>query len=134
MLLTTHGLHGFLQAIVDLVNRDPPLTAPTLAAALTPEGAAAGRSWALEAWANVLLPLVAGFAQAQGQAVLAERAGEHYATVPGGGDNQVLTRMLAITGLPALPRLAIDQQGLLEIWSRRCSTQSCETCPLAAAG
>jgi hypothetical protein len=130
-LMAAHGLRGCLQAMISLVDRDPPAAGAHLVALLAPDGAGAGRSWALEAWASVLLPLLAAYGAAEGTGTLAARAAGLYASLPGGGDNQLLARMLAITGLPALPRLAVDQQGLLEIWSRHCSHQACATCPLA---
>ncbi len=129
-MLAADGLEGFLEAISALVDRQPAPRTGELLAPLMPDGTAIGRSWALEAWTNVLLPLLAGAGQAQGSATLTERAERLYTTLPGGGDNRVLERMRAIAGLQEMPRRACEQQGLLHIWSRYCSEQRCAECPL----
>lgn len=127
-LLGAHGLRGLLTAMIELVEGEPPPAPARLVALLASDGA--GRSWALEAWTNVLLPLLAGFGQARGREGLTARAVALNEGLPGGGDNRILARMVAIAGLSETPRLAIDQQGLLEIWSRHCGMQACATCPL----
>lgn len=133
-VLAQHGLLGFLDHIAALINRQPLPGAAALIAPLMPAGGTTGRAWALEAWTNVLLPLLAGYGHAHEQPRLAARALEIYGTLPGGGENQLLERMVKITGLPATPRPAVEQQGLLQLWQRYCSIQACATCPLATHG
>ncbi|HWE62793.1 MAG TPA: DUF2851 family protein [Chloroflexota bacterium] len=129
-VLAQDGLCGFLERISALVEQ-PGVTVAALLAPLLPDGASSGRGWALESWTNVLLPLLAGRGHAHNRALLATRALEIYGTLPGGGENRILERMVAIAGLPHAPRTAIEQQGLLQIWQDSCGTQACAACPLA---
>jgi hypothetical protein len=101
-------------------------------ALLEADGRVPGRSWILEALANVLLPLVAARAGDEDNASLGERAVRAYTQLPGGGQNAVLERMTRITGLRMTPRAAVEQQGLLHLWSMYCSRQLCGLCPLSA--
>ncbi|HVA90725.1 MAG TPA: DUF2851 family protein [Chloroflexota bacterium] len=133
-VVATDGLHGLLGRLSELVDRAEPPRLAELLAPLLPEGAGAGRSWALEAWTNTLLPLLAAGGPALGRTALAARATRLYAGLPGGGDNRVLTRMRGIAGLEAPPGAAIEQQGLLQIWADYCSRQECARCPLARVG
>jgi hypothetical protein len=127
-LIAERGLIGLLEGLAALLLQETEAAAPALVAALLVEDGTAGRAWALEAWTNVLLPLLAGYGRAYSQILLAERAERQYHTLQGGGDNRILARICAIAGI-APPRLAIDQQGLLEIWTRYCSMQDCALCP-----
>ena len=129
-LLAAQGLLGLLERLRTLVE-DPGTTTSDLVAALAVEGAGGGRGWALETWANVLLPSLAGDAAADGRAGGAERALALYLTLPGGGENQILAGMVVIAGLARVPRRAVEQQGLLQIWHTSCSRQECAGCSLA---
>jgi hypothetical protein len=131
-IVAEHGLVGFFERVRALLASNPPATAPALVAALTPHGSHAGRSWALEAWTNVILPLLSAHGRHIGDKSLVARATEAYAYCPGGGDNSRLHRMVEIAGIAAPPRRAIEQQGLLHLWYTRCSRQNCGECPLAA--
>lgn len=130
-VLAVDGLCGLIERLADLVDRPNPPRIADLLAPLLPEGMGAGRAWALEAWTNTLLPLLAAAGPVLGREGLTEQAARLYATLPGGGDNRVLTRMRAITGMETPPRTAIEQQGLLHLWTEYCSRQECEWCPLA---
>ncbi|HEY8286502.1 MAG TPA: DUF2851 family protein [Chloroflexota bacterium] len=133
-VLAADGLRGLATRLAELVDRaEPPRISPLLAP-LLPEGAGAGRSWALEAWTNTLLPFLAAAGPTLGRPTLTERAAHLYAELPGGGDNRVLTRMRGIAGLEAAPSAAIEQQGLLHIWAEYCGRQECARCPLARVG
>lgn len=132
-LIARRGLVGLLEDLVLLIDRAEPQAPTALIAALATPGLQSGRSWALEAWANVLLPLLAGYGGAMGRPALAERAEACYRSLPGGGENAVLGRMCAIAGLRLTPRRAIEQQGLLELWTRHCSVLACDNCPVAGA-
>ena len=133
-LIARGGLLQFIEDLVLLVDRAEPPAPAALLAALDVPGLQTGRSWALEAWTNVLLPLLAGYGGATGHATLAARAEACYRALPGGGENAVLERMRVIAGLAGTPRRAIEQQGLLGIWARHCSQLACGGCPLAQAG
>ncbi|HVC81094.1 MAG TPA: DUF2851 family protein [Chloroflexota bacterium] len=130
-VLAANGLSGLTTRLAELVDRPEPSPVAELLAPLLPEGAGAGRSWALESWTNTLLPFLAAAGPKLGRAGLGERAARLYAGLPGGGDNRVLTRMRGIAGLDAEPSAAIAQQGLLHIWADCCSRQECARCPLA---
>ncbi len=132
-ILARDGLRGFLGRLADLIGRVEPPTTAELLEPLIPEGSGAGRSWALEAWTNTLLPMSAALGPTLGRPRLAEQAAGIYAALPGGGDNRILTRMRRIAGLTTAPRSAISQQGLLHIWEAHCSKQGCRHCPLAEA-
>lgn len=127
------GLRRFLAELVSAVDADSPPRYAAYVALLEADGRVPGRSWSLEALANVLLPLVAARAGDEDNASLAERAVRAYAQLPGGGQNAVLERMTRITGLRMTPRAAVEQQGLLHLWSMYCSRQLCGLCPLSAA-
>jgi len=129
-LLAVQGLLGLLERLRALVEA-PGTTATSLMAALAVEGAGGGRGWALETWANVLLPCLAGDAAARGRRALADGAHALYLSLPGGGENKTLAGMVTIAGLARTPRRAVEQQGLLQIWQTTCSRQECASCPLA---
>jgi hypothetical protein len=132
-ILARGGLRGMLGRLADLVDREEPLTTTELLEPLMPEGSGAGRSWALEAWTNTMLPVLAALGPTLARPRLTDRATRTYAALPGGGDNRILTRMRGIAGLATTPRSAISQQGLLHIWEEHCSRQDCRHCPLAEA-
>jgi hypothetical protein len=130
-LIAERGLIGLLDRLAALFLQEPEAATPALVDALLVEEGTAGRAWALEAWANVLLPLLAGYGRAYSRLLLAERADQRYHTLQGGGDNRILARVCTIAGVTP-PHLAIDQQGLLEIWTRYCSVQACARCPFTS--
>lgn len=132
LLLAEGGLLGLLELLRTLVEAQG-TTAAVLMAALAAEGGSVGRGWALETWANVLLPCLAGDAATGGQGSRAERALALYLTLPGGGKNHTLAGMVAIAGLARTPRRAVEQQGLLQLWQTHCVRQECASCPLAGA-
>lgn len=132
-LIARDSLTGLIEQLERLIDREEPPAAGDLIAALAVPGLQTGRSWALEAWTNVLLPLLTGYGGARGRPALAGRAEACYRALPGGGDNATLERMGAIAGLASLPRRALEQQGLLEIWTHHCSRLACAGCPLAQA-
>ncbi len=132
-ILARDGLRGLLTRLADLTDCDPPPATADLLEPLIPDGSGAGRSWALEAWTNTLLPVLAALGPALGRPQMAERATRLYAALPGGGDNRILARMRGIAGLAIVPRSAIGQQGLLHIWEAHCSRQNCPECPVAEA-
>jgi uncharacterized protein DUF2851 len=132
-ILARDGLAGFLHRLTDLIDSAEPRPTPDLLEPLLPQGSGAGRSWALEGWANAFLPLLAALGSVVGRAELADRASRAYAVLPGGGDNRLLVRMCGFAGLAGTPRTAIGQQGLLHIWAEYCSRQDCPACPLAEA-
>jgi hypothetical protein len=121
-------LLGLLERLVTLITQEPTAATAALVAALTGENGATGRAWALEALTNVILPLLAGYGRTCNQAILVDHVEQRYRGLPGGGDNRVLVRICAVAGITP-PHLAIDQQGLLEIWERFCSVQDCAHCP-----
>jgi hypothetical protein len=131
-LIAEHGLRGLLERLTRLFTEAPEPGTPALVGALMRDDSTAGRAWALESWTNVLLPLLAGYGRAYSHVLLADRAEQRYRTLRGGGDNRILARVCAVAGVTP-PRLAIDQQGLLEIWARSCSVQDCANCPFAPA-
>jgi hypothetical protein len=129
------GRAGIRQFFTDLVHTVESTPAPVCAdwiALLSTEGHSAGRSWGLEAVANILLPLAAAYARDGADEALAGHAISAYVSLPGGGQNSLLDRMTLIAGLRATPRGAVEQQGLLHLWATHCSKQYCEDCPLAA--
>jgi hypothetical protein len=130
-LIAQHGLRGFLDHAGSPLRAGAPFRTAACTEVLTAGRHAAGRAWALEAWANILLPMLHAYGQTAGPSALAEQAVAAYAELPGGGQNTVLARMTRIAGLSTVPRLAIEQQGLLQLWSTHCSHQRCATCPLA---
>ncbi len=126
------GLQQFLADVVDMIRAVPAPSCGDWMAMFNTENQTAGRSWTLEALASVWLPLATAYARDRQLGELAERAVLTYVNFAGGGDNAVLDRMARIAGLHAVPRRAVEQQGLLHLWSTHCSRQQCETCPLAA--
>ena len=133
-VLAANGLIGLVTRLAELLDRSEPPPVAELLAPLLPEGAGAGRGWALESWTNILLPFLAAAGPGLGREKLAARAARLYAGLPGGGDNRVLTRMRGIAGLDGGQLAAIEQQGLLQIWADFCGRQECARCPLARVG
>jgi hypothetical protein len=132
IIMANHGLAGLLEHLVSILEVHPPASTSMLLAVLAPPGVTGGRAWALEAWTNVLLPLLAAYGRYTSNDHLVMSATGLYATLPGGGNNSKLDRMTHIAGLAAAPHKAIEQQGLLQLWSKFCSRQNCGECPLAA--
>jgi len=118
----------------DLVDTEPAPTTAALVALLSTGTVATGAPGAWKPGPTCCCRSSPPMATPRCVSRVTHRATALYATLPGGGDNQKLETMRAIGGLPALPRLAIEQQGLLEIWTRYCSTQHCLECPLAPHG
>lgn len=131
-IIARHGLGGFQRRLIATIDAAPPPAMPHLLALLAGDGRGAGRDWGLEAWTNVLLPLAVALARSQANDAVAARGLTCYRRIPGGGQSALLTRMATIAGLPAPPRRAVEQQGLLRIWAEYCSQQRCTACPLAA--
>jgi hypothetical protein len=125
-VLARRGLRGYLDQAAALICREHP---PLAALYDLLQGR---RAWAIEVWASVVLPLLAGWGNASGDPVLARRAAWLYARLPGGGESGVLARMTELSGLVRPPKAAIEQQGLLHVWVQYCSNLDCSHCPLLA--
>lgn len=94
---------------------------------------ALGASRADQVAVNVLAPFLAAYAEATGDAALAERAGQLWETLPGALDDSVARLTLAqIGGTSALRiTLAIENQGLHQIGRHGCAELRCFECPIA---
>jgi hypothetical protein len=100
---------------------------------LTASQPAIGASRAGQIEVNVLAPFLAAYAEANGDAALAERAALAWETLPGTLDDAVAKATLRqIVGERRFPiRLAIEGQGLHQIGRHGCAKLRCFECPIA---
>ena len=78
---------------------------------------------------NVALPFAAALARLNGDAALDNRARAIYEAWPGLSSNQIVREMACTLGLARVPRGAVAQQGLHQLWQTACREKQCARCP-----
>jgi uncharacterized protein DUF2851 len=78
---------------------------------------------------NVALPFAAALAASRQDEALANRARAVYEAWPGLPSNQIVREMARTLGLARLPRGALAQQGLHNLWRYTCREKQCARCP-----
>ena len=78
---------------------------------------------------NVALPFAAAIAATTGDSALASWARAIYQAWPGLPSNQIAREMARTLGLARLPRGALAQQGLHQLWQHACREKRCDRCP-----
>lgn len=78
---------------------------------------------------NVVLPFAVALAAVREDATLASGARAVYRAWPGLPSNQIVREMARTLGLARLPRGAVAQQGLHQLWRNVCREKRCDRCP-----